>query len=100
MLPERHILHKQSYGGDAMAEQDGDTHSDSKKLCLGKCKPKVLVCTVLLLICLSNFITMISAPGDELPDPQCAPEPIFDEFLDGNSLVLNPTALQTTFMMK
>lgn len=80
-----------------MANKDGDAYPDPSRVLSGKCKVKVLICTIFLFICFSSFIAMISAPGDQLPDPSCVIEPIFDGYFDGNSLIGNPILANPTF---
>ena len=52
-----------------MARQEGDAYPDPNKARSGRCKTRVLVCAVLLFIYFSSFITVVSASGDQLPDP-------------------------------
>ncbi|MBU7025457.1 MAG: hypothetical protein HXS48_00835 [Theionarchaea archaeon] len=73
-----------------MARQEGDAYPDPSNARSGRCKTKALVCTILLFICLSGFMTVVSAPGDQLPDPSCAPGPIFGGYYDGKLPVENP----------
>lgn len=80
-----------------MANKDGDAYPDPSRVPSGKYRAKVLVCTILLFICFSSFITMVSAPGDQLPDPSCVIEPILDGYSDGNLLVGNPVLVNSTF---
>ena len=73
-----------------MARQGGDAYPDPNRVYLGRCKTKMLVSAILFVICFCSFFTVVSAPGDQLPDPSCAPGPIIVGHLDGNSPEENP----------
>ncbi|KYK36969.1 MAG: hypothetical protein AYK19_07990 [Theionarchaea archaeon DG-70-1] len=67
-----------------MARQEGDAYPDPNKARSGRCKTRVLVCAVLLFIYFSSFITVVSASGDQLPDPSGdqLPDPSGDQLPD------------------
>jgi hypothetical protein len=60
--------------------QKGDALPDPKNTRSGRCKTKLFVGAILLFICLSSFITVVSAPGDQLPDPSSVPDPLFSGY--------------------
>ena len=64
---------KKTCGGDEMARQEGDVYPDPSKRHLGRRRTKVLICAASLFICLGSFMTMVLAPGDQLPDPLMCP---------------------------
>lgn len=74
-----------------MARQEGDAYPDPRR---SGNKIKAVVCFGLLLIYLGGFVTAVAAPGDDYPDPRCAPGPIIyrytiDELPAGSPLMTN-----------
>jgi hypothetical protein len=57
--------------------KQGDAYPDPREMRSGNLA-KLVLCIGLILICLGSSIAMVAAP-DSLPDPNCFPDPIFNE---------------------
>jgi hypothetical protein len=89
---------QKSHGGDAMGKQEGDAYPDPRKMHSGRCKTRVVICLGLVFICLFSSITVVSAPGDDLPDPRIRSIPILigshnDKLLSGIPTIGNQNLL-------